>query len=159
MPLEQAEKIDIAEGIKHKICFICTGNTCRSPMAAAVYNHINREGDTFAVSFGLYGDGVSPISENAVYALKKAEIEPTEYFDYEKHISKPIDSVELASCEKIYGITNSHTLALISAFPQFAAKITVLPKSIPDPFLGDEAVYCECLDMIISAIKEISPDD
>lgn len=33
------EKIDTSETPPY-ICFVCTGNTCRSPMAAAVYNHL-----------------------------------------------------------------------------------------------------------------------
>ena len=45
------------------LLFVCTGNTCRSPMAAAMFNFLFPERNAFAVSAGLCADG-SPISEN-----------------------------------------------------------------------------------------------
>ena len=62
------------------VCFVCTGNTCRSPMAEAVVNHLFRvppvctacdmsrvlsTPSVRATSAGLYGAG-DPIAENAV---------------------------------------------------------------------------------------------
>ena len=44
------------------LLFVCTGNTCRSPMAAAMFNFLFPERNAFAVSAGLCADG-SPISE------------------------------------------------------------------------------------------------
>ena len=52
------------------LLFVCTGNTCRSPMAAAMFNFLFPERNAFAVSAGLCADG-SPISENAKEALRR----------------------------------------------------------------------------------------
>ena len=53
-----------------KVIFICTGNTCRSPMAAAVLNHYGAPKGIFAFSRGIYADVGAPISENAAKALE-----------------------------------------------------------------------------------------
>ncbi|MDD4774829.1 MAG: hypothetical protein PHZ09_14705, partial [Eubacteriales bacterium] len=70
---------DIIAGVDRplRVCFVCTGNTCRSPMAAAVTNHLCAE-HVEAISCGLYPDAGMPISTNAVTALQNAAITSTE---------------------------------------------------------------------------------
>ncbi len=134
------------------VCFVCTGNTCRSPMAEAVFNGIaKKEGlNIRALSAGLAADGISPISENAKIALRNAGIE----FNAER-VSRPIDAPTVAKCDKIVGITGSHAMALMMRYPQFAGKIFAMPTDIPDPYGGDLTVYTECLEAITSCIKQM----
>ena len=64
------------KGEKYKIAFICTGNTCRSPMAQFIMrDKLKRAGinNVSVKSFGLSADG-SPINENAKNALKRIKI-------------------------------------------------------------------------------------
>lgn len=156
MPSAQKEKIKTESEHGFKVCFVCTGNTCRSPMAAAVYNHLNKGSGKIAISAGIGADGFSPISENAVSALHEKGIQSTEDNDYEKHISTQVSEEMLSCCNCIYGITEKHTMALICAFPQFANRISPLPLSITDPYGGDLSVYRSCLDLIIKAVGELS---
>ena len=87
------------------VCFVCTGNTCRSPMAEATVNHLFRVPPVCtacdmqrvlsmpsvrATSAGLYGAG-DPIAKNAVRALEAADIPSTPDNDYKNHISRPIN--------------------------------------------------------------------
>ena len=37
----------------NRLVFVCTGNTCRSPMAEAIYKNLNQEGDIKVYSRGL----------------------------------------------------------------------------------------------------------
>ena len=63
-----------------RICFICTGNTCRSPMAEAVANALAKEKghtDLRAFSAGLYANANDPIAPNAVAALEAAGLGET----------------------------------------------------------------------------------
>ena len=69
-----------------RVCFVCTGNTCRSPMAEAVTNALARQwienlpaavrdaaAPTLeAFSAGLYAAEGEPIAQNAVTALPSA---------------------------------------------------------------------------------------
>lgn len=144
------------DGITPKlVCFVCTGNTCRSPMAAAVFNHLAEEKQLplRAVSAGLYVTELS-ISDNAVRALEAAGIESTPTNNYRAHIPCAMNSTLAMQCERIVGITSSHALELISRFPQCAGKIIAMPRDISDPYGGDPARYERCLAEITRALTE-----
>ena len=136
-----------------KICFVCTGNTCRSPMAAAVLNHLGKGGYR-ACSAGISAVTGDFISANAVKALKEAGIDSTPENDYEKHRAIQINEELMERCDKIVAISQRHMMALIYAFPHMADKITVMSRDISDPFMGSEQVYKDCLAQITDCIRE-----
>lgn len=139
-----------------KICFVCTGNTCRSPMAEALFNHFNRDRARRAISAGLAAYG-SPISQYAKAALWKRGVKPSPSNNYEHHISRRIDEATVAACAQIIAMTGTHAMALMTAYPQYASKIFVMPHDISDPFGGDEIVYERCLAEIETCLREIFP--
>lgn len=163
------EKVQGEEREYKTVLFVCTGNTCRSPMAAAVLNDLAKSpkleemSDTIklstlkgvrAVSAGLasYGD---PISENALNALSLAGIESTPDNDYKNHVSRPVNPELMEVADLVVGITASHMMALISAFPEYAQKIVSMPKSISDPYGQELSVYMETLEEIKEGVKRI----
>lgn len=139
---------------KTRVCFVCTGNTCRSPMAAAVLNHLGC-GAYFAASAGLSAVTGDRISQNAVKALENAGIKSTPENNYKEH--KAIETSEefLERFDKIVAISKSHAFNLLCSYPALAGKITVMPTDIPDPFMYGEQVYKNCLDAITKGIKEL----
>ena len=145
------------------VCFVCTGNTCRSPMAAALLNHMARLPEICsacdvnatiikAVSRGLYATG-EPIADLAVQALEEADIPSLPDNPYLEHVSKTIDDEVVEKCDLIIGLSDSHVLSLLSLYPAHARKITGMPHSISDPFGGDLDVYRECLAEIKKGIE------
>lgn len=132
--------------------FVCTGNTCRSPMAAALFNAFwNKR--AVASSAGLAASG-EPISDNAYRALTSRGIASVPTNNFAGHISLQVSEAMLRAASRVYGISQRHQMALISAFPEFAEKIFALPKDIPDPYGGDIQTYRHCLSMIEEALTE-----
>ena len=137
------------------VCFVCTGNTCRSPMAAAVFNHlaIERNLPMRAVSAGLYVNRLE-ISDGAILALEAAGIPSTPGNNYRAHIAASMNAALAMRCERIVGITSSHALELMARFPQYAGKITAMPHDVSDPWGGSVARYEACLAEITAGIKK-----
>ena len=138
---------------KDTVLFVCTGNTCRSPMCAALFNDRYAGLTRHAVSAGLMADG-SPISENAVRALEKADIpsrKPDN--DYKSHVSRTVTADMIENAAVVVGVTSSHAMQLILRFPAYASKITVMPAEISDPFGGSPARYEACLSDIDRALR------
>ncbi len=146
---------------ERRICFVCTGNTCRSPMAAAVANAMAQEtkkadgAPVFAFSRGLYANDGDPISSGARYALEHAEIKPISENDYRKHIAKTVSETDIKEADLIVGMTPSHLMELMMRFPEAAGKMTAMPYPISDPFGGGNAVYERALEEIIAGVKEL----
>ena len=59
------------------IAFVCTGNTCRSPMAEAIFNDMAEKNGVCvrAESFGIATSTGLPVSENSVIACKEIGID------------------------------------------------------------------------------------
>ncbi len=140
------------------ILFVCTGNTCRSPMCAALFNALfGKKHNLHAHSCGLCADG-SPISPNAADALIRRGIRSEGDNNYLTHISKSVTDEMLRDAQTVVGMTNRHAMELMFRFPAYASKIHVLPHDISDPYGGDLSVYERCLCDIEAALAEAFPE-
>ncbi len=149
LTLQEKDSLFTSE-IPELYLFVCTGNTCRSPMAAALFNAL-WPGRAIAASAGLAASG-GPISDNACLALAERGISPAPTNDFAAHISTQITEGHLRAAARVYGISRRHQMALMSAFPQYAEKIFALPIDIPDPYGGDIGTYKRCLAAIEKAL-------
>ena len=143
------------------VCFVCSGNTCRSPMAEAVLNYLGkgRYRATSAGTSACPGDGITFSAEKA---LKEAGIPSFGSHDYKNHRSRQISYSDIANCDRIVAMTGRHRMQLLAAFPEAASKIIAMPTDIPDPFMHTDTVYERCLNMIIDGLSElfgITPPD
>lgn len=130
------------------VCFVCTGNTCRSPMAAALFNHLAKGQPMRAFSAGLYAVPGTPIAENAVAALKKAGVAETPDNRFTAHRAQIITAEMMEKADRVVCMTAGHAMRLLGAFPQYAGKIATFRKDVSDPYGGDLAQYEKCLAQI-----------
>ena len=141
-----------------RICFICTGNTCRSPMAAAVASfYAARECDRRleVSSAGLYANEGEPISAEAVEALEQADILPTPARDFHAHRAHTVTGEEVERADLLVGMSGGHCLELLMRYPEATQKIVCMPSAVADPYGGDLAVYRACLEQIMAGVKEL----
>jgi len=139
-----------------RICFVCTGNTCRSPMAEAVANAYALErgrSDLRAFSAGLYANDNEPISQHSVSALEAAGVKPIHGRDYHRHLAHTITEEEAKEYDLLIGMTTGHAMELMMRFPAMADKVACMPKQISDPYGGDAKRYRDCLVQIIDGVR------
>ncbi len=146
-PLGDAEK-------PLRVCFICSGNTCRSPMAAAVLNALGK-GKYIASSAGISAINGASISEDAVRALENAGIKSSPGNDYKSHFSRRVTEEILRDCDMAVAISGAHLFSLICAFPAYAEKFSVMKRDISDPYMLGLDEYEKCLAEITECIKEM----
>ncbi len=130
-----------------KIVFVCTGNTCRSPMAEGYLKSkalYVRE----IISRGLMADG-SPVSKNSVSVMKEIGI------DISSYISARLTYDEAEKADKIVCMSTSHA-DILEGLGVDKLKIHIL--GVPDPFGQDIEAYRNCRDQIISAVDELLED-
>lgn len=127
------------------ILVVCTGNTCRSPMAKGIINAIIEEhniSDTVVKSAGLAASEGDSASDNAIAALEEIGI------DISLHRSSPVLSNELLEADCIYVMTEQHKNVIVDALPEVADKIIVM--NISDPFSQNLDRYRECRDEMLT---------
>lgn len=125
---------------------VCTGNTCRSPMAKALVERYQAEGDEVQ-SAGLSVTGAAA-SVHAVMALREIGI------DLGFHKSQLITPEMVAWADEIGVMTPSHKVAVTSLFDVDPDKVIVLGKGIPDPFGLSLTDYRHTRDILRKAVIE-----
>jgi len=127
------------------ILFVCSGNTCRSPMAAAIANALGAR----AESGGLAPRAGSPMTAESQTALAKIAIKPP------RHEAREVTREQVFAATAIYCMTESQRLLLLRQFPEAAAKAHCLDPAgdIPDPIGHGLGVYAEVAQRIQAMVR------
>ena len=133
----------VIRGKKQMILFICTGNTCRSPIAAAIAKSFGLD----AQSAGIMTCPGSPASSAAIRTANRHGINLT------GHRSQPVTEELLIKAEQVWVMTPDHWDALNMIFCDLAAKADVLEPAIPDPYGGGDDAYERCFQRLLYAMR------
>lgn len=139
-----------------KILFVCTGNTCRSPMAEYILRAQAKD-QGLAVetkSAGIFAIQDEPYSQNAIEIIRDLLPEASDPNLYSL-TSNRINQELIDWADYVLVMTEMHRHYLINLFPEAADKIMMLKAEsidISDPFGGDLRTYEEIAQEIAEAV-------
>ena len=141
--------------------FVCTGNTCRSPMAEGIFrkylaeklqcdvDHLNKIGYK-VTSAGVMDTGGFPASEAAITACA------TKGIDITTHRNKGLSEELIKDSDVIFVMERMHIQRIINLWPKVENKCMLLAASneIPDPIGQSQEVFNNCAQLIEKAVKK-----
>jgi protein-tyrosine phosphatase len=143
-----------------RILFVCTGNTCRSPMAAALARRIIAERLDCRVedllkhriiveSAGTSG-GIGGAAEHAITVMKARGL------DVSDHVSRALSADLAKQADYIFVMTRAHRDAIMRLAPQIADRVSLIMdgQDVPDPLGGSEADYARCASQLEAALRQ-----
>ncbi|MEU9406107.1 low molecular weight protein-tyrosine-phosphatase [Streptomyces sp. NPDC048281] len=144
----------------YRVCFVCTGNICRSPMAASVFRarvaeaglDDRVEADSAGTGGWHEGDGADP---------RTARVLEEHGYDSE-HTARRFQASWFARLDLVIALDSGHLKALRRLAPteEDARKVRLLRSfdpaagddlDVPDPYYGGLDGFEECLEMVEAA--------
>lgn len=144
------------------ILFVCTGNTCRSPMAEAIFRSIleaeDYDNEYTCSSAGVYAFEGDNSTCEAIEAMKKYGL------DISNHYARVLDFEMVQNAYVILTMTRDHKRMILDVYPEAADKVFTLKEyagyteddwDISDPFGFDIDVYEACAEEIETVLLKI----
>jgi protein-tyrosine-phosphatase len=141
----------------NKIIFVCTGNTCRSPMAEKLGQKIahDRNIQVEIVSRGVSVSMQDPAHERAMCAMEVYEL------NLKNHNATQFTDIDCLGETLYLTMTLQHKSYLLQQFPQIKGKVFTIKEvvnekgDIVDPYNKSQSIYDFCAQEIYSSLIKI----
>jgi protein-tyrosine-phosphatase len=150
-----------SRAVPFRLVLLCTGNTCRSPLAAAAFREeLGADAERVEVlSAGTAASEGHPASAGAIEAAARAGL------DLSAHRSQRPSAELLSGADLVLGMEAEHVraAAALGADPRRTHLLSEWPESgepalaVSDPFGGSLEAYEECLGRIRRHVRRIVP--
>ena len=152
------------EFAKPMIALVCTGNTCRSPMAEAILKDLLHKAGGGLESVHVISAGVAA-GDGAMATQQAVEVMEARGLDISEHLSRPLSDSLMERADIILTMTRGHRASILAAWPDRAGQVSTLRRDggdIADPVGSPVEVYQQCADQLereLTAFVENLPRD
>ncbi len=143
------------------VVMVCTGNTCRSPMAAILLRrrlaerlgcdlHELEDRGVVVASAGLNAYGGGGAATEAVQLMNERGL------DLSDHVSQPLSDRLAKHADLIFTMTRSHRDMLLAQWPDAAGRTFLVSpdgRDVADPIGGSREVYAACAKQLDAALE------
>lgn len=146
----------------YRVCFVCTGNICRSPMAAVVTASLAASERSLAGRLAITSAGTGPWHEGEPIDPRAGAALAGRGYDPSGHRARQIPADELGRLDLLVALDRRHqqTLRSLGATAGVEGRVVLLRSfdrsaggavDVPDPYYGDQADFSRCLDQVEAA--------
>ncbi|UCG33014.1 MAG: threonylcarbamoyl-AMP synthase [Phycisphaerales bacterium] len=143
-----------------RILLVCTGNTCRSPMAEALCRdmlarkldiapELLREAGYHVYSAGVHGLDGAPASQGALQAVQQRGL------DLSRHVARAVDVGMLRDADYIWVMCDTHLQGITAMVPSVRGRARLLAdgEEIEDPIGQPQECYNECAEKLARGLR------
>ncbi len=154
-------QVELEEMSEVKFLFVCTGNTCRSPMAAGIFRKylsekLQCEVDQLdKMGYKVFSAGIIDLESSPASAEARAAC-ADKGIDITAHRSKILSRELIEENDFIFAMGRTHVERVTALSPKAANKCMLMAenKDIPDPIGQGQQVFNRCADLIEKAVKK-----